>query len=264
MVEPQASENAKARTGDDRETPSGRGSALVTDGPLIEPIYAQTEPSQSIALGTIPATFAHAEETSPREASVCMRFTPDARLTFMFQTGPTDMMQAFRDIGDFDKNDGELTLTDRGVKVDAFCVSRKPGSENGTMLFVPRISVVTATKPCNDLAEAVFHLFNFPDFLAPTCFNLKTGVGNQSPQKLCQRVILKADGWTITIAGTDKTTDSCKALKEQGGFYITHMGKVARHDGSSFSSKQLEDVLNCVRSFLSLALGRWVGVALPI
>ncbi len=264
MAEPQPSENAKGRSGNNRERPNSRGSTLLTEGPLIEPIYAQGKPSQSIALGTIPATFSRAEETSPREASVCVRFTPDERLCFTFQTGPADLMQTLRNIGDIGKYDGELTLTDRGVKFDAFCVSRKPGSENGTMLFVPRTSVVTATEPSSDLTAAIFHLFNFPDFIGPEDYFITKGAGPQSGWSRCGRVVLKADGWTITIAGADKTAGSCKALKEQGGFYITHMGKIVWDDGSPFSSEQLEHVLNCVHSFLSLALGRWAGVALPI
>lgn len=233
-------------------------------GRKCKPIYGQAEPSESIELGTISATFANAEDTSPREASVCMRFTPGVRLCFTFQTGPTGLVQFLRGRGDIGKNDGELILTDRGVKFDAFCVSSKLGSENGTMVFVPETSVVTATKPCSDLAEAVFHLFNFPDFQGPMSYIIKTAVGNQSPPKRYEKVILRADGWTVTIAGFDKTSDASEKLKEHGGFIITHMGKIQRDDGSTFSSKQLEDVLNCIHYFLSLALGRWAGVALPI
>ena len=254
----------KGRPGNSGEGPSSPGSALVTAGPLIEPIYVQAEPGESIELGTIPATFAHAEVSSPREASVCMRFTPDVRLCFTFQTGHSNLLQYFRDAGVFGKNDGDLTLTDRGVKFNAFCVSRKPGSNKTTMVFVPKKSVVTATKPSRSLDEAVFHLFNFPDFLGPTDYVIETCVGNQSTQRRCGRVVLKAEGWTVTIAGFDKTADASKQLKEQGGFIITHMGKIQRDDDSPFSSKSLEDVLNCVHSFISLALGRWSGVALAI
>ncbi|MCH8150561.1 MAG: hypothetical protein IH987_21725, partial [Planctomycetes bacterium] len=131
------------------------------------------------------------------------------------------------------------------------------------MVFVAEKSVVTATKSSRSLAEAVFHLFNFPDFHGPTDYVIETCAGNHTTQRRCGRVTLKADGWTVTIAGFDKTSDASKKLKEHGGFIITHMGKIQRDDASTFSSKQLEDVLNCIHYFLSLALGRWAGVALP-
>ena len=264
MDEARSGEIPNTRTNDHPDSPETCGGKLVTDASLVEPIYAQAEPSQPIALGTVAATFAHAEETDPREASVCMRFTPDERLCFTFQTGPTDLVQAFRDRGDLGEKIGQITLTDRRVKFDAFCVRKETGSQGGKMIFVPQASVVTATEPSINLSEAIFHLFNFPVFFGPEDYFITTGAGPQSGWSRYGRSVLKADGWTITIAGTDKTEGSREALKEHGGFIITHMGKIVRDDGSPFSSEQLEGVLNWVHSFLSLALGRWAGVALPI
>jgi hypothetical protein len=77
-------------------------------------------------------------------------------------------------------------------------------------------------------------------------------------------VILKADGWAVTIAATAQTDSSIKALRKTGGFIITHVGHIAREDGACFSSDQLNDILICLHYFLSFALGRWAGVALPV
>ncbi|MCE9527086.1 MAG: hypothetical protein K8R36_13650, partial [Planctomycetales bacterium] len=70
--------------------------------------------------------------------------------------------------------------------------------------------------------------------------------------------------WSITIAAFENTGERTKALKEEGGFVVTHMGRVTKSDGATFSSDQLEEILNCLHYFLSFALGRWAGVALPI
>jgi hypothetical protein len=80
----------------------------------------------------------------------------------------------------------------------------------------------------------------------------------------CGRVKLKADGWVITIAATDRTEDLTKGLEAQGGYVLTHVGRIVREDGSKFSSEQLDDLLECLHYFLSFALGRSAGVALPI
>ena len=42
------------------------------------------------------------------------------------------------------------------------------------------------------------------------------------------------------------------------------MGQIAREDGSTFSSEQLDDLLICLHYFFSFAMGRWAGLALPI
>lgn len=42
------------------------------------------------------------------------------------------------------------------------------------------------------------------------------------------------------------------------------MGKIEREHGASFSSAELDDLLSCLHYFLSFALGRWAGLALPI
>src|SRR5262249_874232 len=75
---------------------------------------------------------------------------------------------------------------------------------------------------------------------------------------------LKADGWLITIAATEKTKDCAELLEAQGGFVITHVGRVVREDGSTFSSQQLDSLLGCLHRFLSFALGRWAGLGFTV
>ncbi len=68
----------------------------------------------------------------------------------------------------------------------------------------------------------------------------------------------------ITITATDQTDDLTKSLSQSGGYVITHVVKIERTDGSVFSSDSSEEVLFCLHHFLSFALGRWAGLALPV
>ncbi len=126
--------------------------------------------------------------------------------------------------------------------------------------------------PSESLSSAIFHLFNFPDFHGPEDYwiapeetaSIVPPISVPPGRARCGRVILKADGWKITIAATDKTHALVEAAAREGGYVITHMGRIERENGSGFSTKELEDVLHCVYLFLSFALGRRAGVAFPI
>ncbi len=156
----------------------------------------------------------------------------------------------------------KLTLTEREVNVDVFCSAI--GGGYGGIVFTPTRSAITVTRPSDAISVAKFHLFNFPDFFGPESYVLRTGEPPLEGFRGCGRAVLKADGWVITIAATDRTRDLEEALKGQGGYAITHMGQVVREDGTKFSSEDLDDLLACLHYFLSFALGRWVGLALPV
>ena len=51
---------------------------------------------------------------------------------------------------------------------------------------------------------------------------------------------------------------------EAAHHFAAHMGQITREDESTFSSEQLDELLSCLHYFLSFALGRWAGVALPV
>ncbi len=241
-------------------------------GPLIEPVYSQGEPSATIDLGSVSVEFAYGGETYTEQARVSMRFAPDDRLLFVVprndsrHDGPAErraMKEALKALVDgLDDWDGKLKLVDRNVTLDTLCIGR--GGPSGAFTFAPRTSAVTVTQAADALVECVVHLFNFPDFFGPEDYIITTGEPPRAGGVRCGRVVLKADGWSITIAGTDRTQDQCKALRGEGGFIITHMGKIERDDRSPFSSEELNDLLLCLHRFLSFALGRWAGLALPI
>jgi hypothetical protein len=215
----------------------------------IEPIYSQAHASQPIDLGRVAVQFDH-EGTAYREtASVAMRFVPKDRLEFVCPLEGKSPLFGWGFVG----RNLELTLTDRGVTFDVLCT--EVGGQRSAIVFSPRRSLVVPTRPSNAISSATFHLFNFPKFLT---------IGEPRPQDGYDRVVLSANGWSITVAATDSTGGLEKELKAQGGYALTHVGRVARDDGSTFSNRQLDDLLVCLHYFLSFTLGRWAGVALPI
>jgi hypothetical protein len=190
-----------------------------------------------------------------------MTFLPNERLEFICELGdkpPKFGPESFVD----DSHNLRLTLTDRNIRFDVLCAS--VGGNHGGIVFLPKTSAIMTMPPSNSISTATFHLFNFPDFIGPEDYLLTTKDGQRQTSQRCDRVVLQADGWKVTIAATDRTDSLTKTLKAQGGYLITHMGRITREDESTFSSEQLNGLMTTLHYFLSFALGRWAGVALPI
>jgi len=227
------------------------------DEPPIRPIYSQASPNLPVELGNAEIQFTHRDTTHRETAKVVMHFLPSARLWFVI---PMDVKLKFSMFG---QDDGvSFTLTEGDASIDVLYRGFDFGEGPGT--FTPKRSPVTIGSSSEAMFTAVFHLFNFPDFCGPDDYILLSGEPPHHGMKRCGRIVLKGDGWNITIAAFDKTSDFVKSLREQGGYIITHAGKIEREDGADFSAEELEDLLRCVHLFLSFALGRWVGVAFPI
>lgn len=271
------------------------GERLEVSKSLIEPVYWQSGPGELIDLGEVAVRFALDGHALDAVVRVVTRFVPENRLLFIMQPKReserppmpvADMLEAAfggmsakgnrakrpmtvaqikaavaHGLWLNDKWDGKFLLKQTGVTVDAFCV--KSGGD-GTMEFIPRRHPLTVTPPRSRIARATFHLFNFPKVYGPDFYILNYGTKRNQGSKVCGRIVLRTCGWVITMAATDKTDDVCKALDAQGGYAITHVGEIKREDGATFSTEKLEELLFCLRAFLSFGMGRWVGLAFPV
>jgi hypothetical protein len=234
---------------------------IEVTSPPITPIYRQSKANERIDLGNVPVRYELDGTMHQDTVSVRITFDPNPDLRFVCPTDQKSPMFGLRTLVDADRITS-IELTDRGVTIDALCVAL--GADYGGLVFSPTASGMMATQPSDTISTATFHLFNFPDFHGPDAYILRTGEPPWCGYHSCGRAILKADGWTIVIAATDQTRSLAKELKRGGGYVLTHVGQVTREDERTFSSKELDDILASLHYFLSFALGRWAGLALPV
>jgi hypothetical protein len=78
------------------------------------------------------------------------------------------------------------------------------------------------------------------------------------------KVILRSDGWQVTISLLANARDNIEVLKETGGHAITHVGLIEREDGSPFGVSEAEDLLTALHFFLSMARGYWCAPILYV
>ena len=226
--------------------------------PLIEPIYSQSNPSEPIHLGQHAIQLICNGTTYEDVATIGMRFVPREQIEIVCPLeGKAPLLGL--DLLSSDSDGIKLALVNKGVDFDVFCASF--GTHDGTV-FLPKSSGVTITPRSNAIAAVTFHLFNFPDFRGPEDYTLATKDEVSQASRMCGRVVLRAAGWTVTVAATDRTKELTDGLKAQGGYVITHTGQITRDDEATFSSERVSEFLNCLHYFLSFALGRWAGVTL--
>ncbi len=235
---------------------------IEIDKPLIDPIYSQDEPNEPIDLGQMAVQFEHGGKVYQKTADVKMKFLPKDNLLFDIPLEDDDPWLGMKLMWSSGGN-VKLTLPERSITIDALY---KPTGEEGKIVFSSAHSAITVTQPSKAISTATFHLFNFPDFRSPDLDNyiLRTGKPPLQGGKTYGRVVLKADGWIITIAATDRAKALEEKLNAQGGYVITYMGQIVREDGKTFTSEQLDELLTCLQYFLSFSLGCWAGAELPI
>lgn len=103
------------------------------------------------------------------------------------------------------------------------------------------------------MTRVVFHLFNFVDL---------RGTRRSTEQKgtmihAIEHVDLTCDEWKVELKSLISTQENIKALKEEGGYRLTHIGCIQRADGTLFSGAGAYVCLKALRFFLSFAKGSW-------
>lgn len=107
---------------------------------------------------------------------------------------------------------------------------------------------------CGDgsaLSEVEFRIPNFIDCIGePINFGSKIVLG---------RIALESDEWRIVVDPTAYESERNKELDQAGGYGITHIGRLCRVDGQSFSGDAITSITEALYFFLSFARGRWTG-----
>jgi hypothetical protein len=99
--------------------------------------------------------------------------------------------------------------------------------------------------------KMVFHLFNFVDLIG----NRGSTISKEEVTESIQHVDLYFDKWVVEIKSFFSTRENFKALKNEGGYRLTHIGCFEKKDGTSFSGEEADEFLMALRFFLSFAKG---------
>jgi hypothetical protein len=110
------------------------------------------------------------------------------------------------------------------------------------------------------LTYVLFHVVNFHDLIGrPTAV-----LTSESGWRTIERNLLEAEGWRITLDQLETTSEQTRQLNVQGGFAITHIGKLEKFDGQAFSGREAIDFLDICSHFFSFARGFRIPIILLV
>ncbi len=225
----------------------------TTTADLLEPAYVHSA-NEAISLGSVDLEFKVGGQVCREKANAVLRLTPNVAVELGLSL-LSDVDTSFLEDGLWMTPGSGKPFQANLIRYETHC-----HCERGTVAFVPKNAPVEPRPSTSFICSAVCHLFNLPNISVPA---VKRAEISADPKDR-RLVILRADGWEITIARTNATEEAVNQLKDRGGYALTHMAKIAKEDGSMFTDGELSDVLSCLHWFLSFCFGRRVGVGLTV
>lgn len=220
---------------------------------IIEPVYKPVGDRLTFDLGILNAEISSGGQSHECVVQANMMLVPDLRLCLSAQL--PDLGFALSVMG---KGLIEFTYGDGKQKVQGIVNQ----TVNDTIEFTPNPHAMTI---CPDrhkkLTTGKFHILNFPAFWGAD------DVGHKPSENRVQRlggIVLEHDDWIIEIQQLPEADETIKKIKTGDPYGVTHVGKVSKKNGKTFSIKDFERVIREIHTFLSFVRGLWVPVILPV
>lgn len=236
----------------DAGPPPAQGNGLV---PILEHPCIIAGLNEAIPLTrSEPATVSVAGKEEAGSAQIRLEFLPVPRIAADIRLDKAPGLFAMDDVGK------TLKLKAQKVAIHVLPTSVRFSSERQPIVRLLGIDAIDLGNPGERALHRVsFLVLNFPGF-----FGTERAVyreGNRS--EALDMITLQAHPWQIRLQLATAARGRIKEAKRSSGYVVTHVGEVLRIDGQSFSGKEVLALLDCLRRFLSFAIGRKCGVVLP-
>jgi hypothetical protein len=221
----------------------------VADTPIAQ-AYELPAPNADVVLyqgrGTLDDRFG--------DLFVRLTLSPRLDVVFDFQEPDTD---ALRRIANADSTDRPiLGLEDSGTAFPVLLTNWGGEVTTGTPT-----DAVTIGDPAAGLQCVVFHLINYmADIGGEPLEDARDG----AESIWAGRQVLRTDDWRVTIDARREHPAIIDTLKRDGGYGFTHVGRLERADGTSFTVAEAQNMLWAIQGVLSFARGAWTAPMLPV
>ena len=219
---------------------------MLTD---IVPAYPHphSAANEAVILYDGPVTFRHDRGEASGTGTLALRWVPSTGLRLRVVIGSGKAL----------RSDGSATAFLAGGEGDFQAFSWNTNLADGQMTETVEGRIRCFRKgDGTDLASIGFQVVNFTDFLTP---------GPKTPPIFGfppQAVDLDSGMWRVRLSATANHQAIFKSLTEQGGYAFTHLGRLERIDGATFSAEDADGPLHTLFRFLGFARG--AAANLPI
>lgn len=235
---------------------------LTRTNELIESGFVTLTPASSLSLGhdAIEATWNGRRHAGRGHA--ILRFQPRLQLIIEAQfTGAAAEGVARSSIG---VHQCKLRFGKSGAMSTAHILSVKETPHSATVNLLPNPQKMATRFSRRHARAMTFHILNFPDFFSLDKDSSDINYIAEHSQRRLGRLILRDHHWHIEIQATAHTSQLVKLLKTEGGFGITHVGRLTRIGCRSFTLAAAQSAMRELQLLLSFACGSPVTPALCI
>jgi hypothetical protein len=218
-----------------------------------EPVYTTPTVNEPILLSQAIVKAESLGEHYPCEGAIRLTFLPEPRLSFEVQLKPP--FNSSLRIGD-------ATLEVTGIS-DPISASVWSNHSSSNYIVDPptakgMIRELSFGQTTN-LSSVMVHITNFYSFLGSP---VRNPAGTQMRNA---RAEIEFAPWRLTVEGLPQTAGLTDALKESGGFGLTHIARLQRIDGQTFSVEEARPILfRSLPDYLSFCRGFRVGSFLGV
>jgi hypothetical protein len=206
---------------------------LKQQPPALEPIYVTNTINQSILLYDGPLAIEQNGRTVEGSGKVKFAWFPYSGVKYEFQGHNNGSLHPDADT--------QLKLVDYETSINIALSSVGISTEitaSGT------VSEAISIGSEQQLEYLLCHIVNFYDVTGSS--------------------VMEAENWTLTLGKLQSTTEHIKQLNCQSGFAITHVAKLERADGQTFTGTEAIQFLNLCSHFFSFARGFRIPVILLV
>lgn len=230
--------------------------------PALEPVYTTVEVNQDIVLYTgeleIKTTLNNRSLKISGEGKVRYKWFPSPKLQVEFTSQSSSSPLLMAALYGEDPQPAFLNLVN--INVSNVRISVNSLNFNNSLSVFATISEPIVQGNGRALSHILFHVTNFHDIVSrPTALLEKNG-----RRHYIERIVFEADGWKITFDQLETTPSIVQSLNAQGGFGITHIVKLERLDGQTFTDIDALELLQIFTDFLSFARGFYICTGLVI
>lgn len=180
-------------------------------------------------------------------ADLLLRFLPDPRV--IIHASVQNTAESAHPFVFFDPVIASLSFG--GQRIDGFRGRYKASVDTLELDWHPKSEpVALGDMQCKTSVAAILHLFNFPDFSGGQHQATAAPAG-------CALLVLESEEWRTSLQSlpNDAAHQAWERIKDEGGCFLTHVGRLERKDGKRFSGEEAREQRLLLTNFLSFTKG---------
>jgi hypothetical protein len=190
--------------------------------PALEPIYVTDAINQPVLLYDGSLAIEQNGRTIEGSGKVEFAWFPHSGIKYSFQSHPNEHLHP--------NLDAQLRLTENEVSVKISLSHIRIDERIDASGTVPEAISIGSGQ---NLEYLLCHIVNFHDVLGSSRVILSYSSGGY-----IERNVLEAENWKLTLDQLPTTTEYVGQLNRQGGFALTHVAKLEKSDGQTFTGTE--------------------------